>query len=77
MAVKKRIGCTKKSDCEAMANRITEGGAGFEHVTLFNISTSKARYIGIRYRKNRKDRGIMLNFCPWCGGNLQFFESAK
>jgi hypothetical protein len=47
---------------------------GLQHFLLFNIKTGKSRYAGIVYRKKANDKGIMLNFCPWCGAEIQFWK---
>lgn len=30
--------------------------------------------IGVFFKKTVKDSGIMLNFCPFCGGNIKGWE---
>ncbi len=51
---------------------------GLYAVTVFNLKTGASRLIGVTYRTGRKDdRRLMLNQCPWCGANLQWWEQAK
>lgn len=32
------------------------------------------RLIGVRYCLDRYDRGLMLNYCPWCGAMIDGFR---
>lgn len=45
-------------------------GKGISLMVLTNIKTMKesARYA--RYRSSSKDRGIVFNFCPFCGERI-------
>lgn len=60
--------------CSPMGERISDTKTGFNTVTTINLRSGKTRLIGIVYRRNAKDRGLMLNVCPWCGSDLQFFN---
>ncbi len=70
--------CTKEQSCpNTVASRgLVElhgfGGKGLQHVMTMNTA-GKKKYIGIRYKTNYRDKGTMLNFCPWCGANIQFW----
>lgn len=42
------------------------------------VSFDKAtRVAGATYRTSSKDRGIMLNYCPWCGGYILNAEAVR
>ena len=72
--------CGKKQWCSAMQQHISfDTRRGLNSVTVINIKTGKTRLIGIRYCMTAKsaDRGTMLNSCPWCGEDLQWWESSK
>jgi hypothetical protein len=71
------VKCSKKQWCAAMAERITDERRGFNTVNVVNLQTGTLRLIGIRYCLSAKDRGVMLNFCPWCGTDISFFEEEK
>jgi hypothetical protein len=34
----------------------------------------EAKTIGVVYKRNAGDNGIMLNYCPFCGTDLQQFR---
>jgi len=53
-----------------------ENRRGFNGVSTINIKTGIFRYIGVRYCKTSKrmDRGIMLNFCPFCGEKISWWQ---
>ena len=76
-----KVKCGKKTEwCWSMQSHISlDTRRGFNSVTVINIKTGKSRLIGVRYclTAKSKDRGIMLNFCPWCGEDLQWWESSK
>lgn len=31
-------------------------------------------YSAIVYKQNAKDKGLLLNFCPFCGGDIRNWE---
>jgi hypothetical protein len=47
---------------------------GFTQVTTFHMKTGVYRNIGVAYKKSGSDRGSMINFCPWCGKNIENWE---
>jgi len=58
--------------CNAM-NKYLEpeaniGKKGLIQVNVTNFKTHKTRCIGVAYKNN--DRGLMLNYCPWCKSNI-------
>lgn len=56
-----------------MADRLDARNAnrrGLSSLVLFNIKTGKSALIGVGYRRARGDKGLMLNFCPWCGAKI-------
>lgn len=40
-------------------------------IVLTNLTTGKTRLAGVAYRKNAKDPGLMLNYCPWCSEPIE------
>ena len=75
-----KVKCSLKRCCPTMVKNINhESRRGLNGVTAINARTGETRDIGIRYclTDRSKDKGIMLNFCPWCGGDLQWWESSK
>jgi hypothetical protein len=43
---------------------------GFSQLLVTNENTDERTVIGVYYKLDFKDKGLMLNVCPWCGGNL-------
>jgi hypothetical protein len=67
--------CNKKSWCSSMA-KIAEPGAmkgmpaGVRIAQFFSLSTGKPTRTLIVLKKSKTDRGVVLNFCPWCGAKI-------
>ena len=76
-SMKRVAKCSEKQWCSTMSERISDKRHGFENVNLLNLKTGIMRNIGLRYRLSGKDRGLMLNFCPWCGADIRYFKSEK
>jgi hypothetical protein len=63
--------CSKEAWCPAMSERLNEGErAGFSVLTLMNFKSGEARVGGVLFKRSRRDRGIMLNVCPWCASAI-------
>jgi len=45
-------------------------GKGLKEYILTNVKTGKRRWACIAYHTSAKDRGVAMNFCPWCGESL-------
>lgn len=68
--------CKNQSYCKYLLERLgSTFTKGFSATEVINLETSKTRSIGIKYKTSAKDRGLMLNFCPWCGGDIQYRET--
>lgn len=39
---------------------------------LKNVNHKKV--IGVCYKKDRNDNGLMLKYCPWCGSDIRNFK---
>lgn len=79
MTVERRVRCDGGEHCQIMNEMLDvadDNRRGFSGVTTLNIKESVMRYIGVRYCKTakRSDKGIMLNFCPFCGASIQWWE---
>ena len=78
--MKGKAKCSLTRCCPAMVRNINhDSRRGLTGVTTVNLKTGETRDIGIRYclTAKSKDKGVMLNFCPWCGESLQWWESSK
>lgn len=55
---------------EANANR-----KGLVLFVLFDINTGENEVVAAVFKTSGKDRGLILNFCPWCGEKI--FDDVK
>lgn len=62
--------------CDTLGERIASHaayamrGSGFFHMTLTDISTGQPSRSMIGYRTPKSPKGLLVNFCPWCGGKI-------
>lgn len=68
--------CTASDLCTRMAARVDESDRGLVSIYSENVKTGEPRFLGVAYKINKKDRGLMLNTCPWCGGEPGDFQRA-
>ena len=62
--------CSSSGWCPAMAKRLVDfGDKGMAVLNLLNIKTGEESIGGVVYKTKaiKADKGILLNFCPWCG----------
>jgi hypothetical protein len=74
-----RTHCADKLHCSAMEELLFHAGPdrkGFNAVNVIDIKNGEMRYIGVRYcaTSKRSDKGVMLNFCPFCGQAIQWWK---
>lgn len=61
--------CNETEMCEALSERIEEANArrkGLVPIYVTNMKTDVTRFLGVAYKKDRTDNGLMLNVCPFC-----------
>lgn len=65
--------CNIDTYCCHLENNIGDNpyAKGISIMQLTDIRTMKPSRRYVRYRKTAKDRGMVFNFCPWCGGRLR------
>lgn len=65
--------------CDHLEKRLVDGGKGFKalHTLKMGDQSSVTRFLGVAYKTSAKDRGLLLNVCPWCGGKPGYFERDK
>lgn len=73
---KKRLKCKKRGPwCFVMDSQIHNDGnstrAGLSEVIITNFASGKTFTAGILHRKKASAKGTFLNFCPWCGADIQ------
>lgn len=71
--------CDKNKCCEALTNRLEDyGKKGFFAVNtigLYDKADSVSwKFRGVAYKTSAKDKGLMLNWCPFCGGQPGHFK---
>lgn len=66
--------CNKERFCAALEPRIeaeaNQRSKGIVSVLIGNFRTGEKYTPGVCYKLNAKDGGLMFNFCPFCGVNL-------
>lgn len=64
--------CDKNGMCQFLEERLTDGGKGFHAIHTINMDPTtespRMQWRGVSYHERAKDRGLLINFCPWCGG---------
>lgn len=69
--------CSVDSLCDALESRLNAPytrSKGLRAVHSVNLATNKTKLVGVAYHTSASDRGLMLNTCPWCGGQPGYFE---
>jgi hypothetical protein len=74
----KILKCSLLSCCSLLNSKIGDANhKGFVYIQTTNTITGKERLIGIAYKTSVKDLGTLLNFCPFCGERIDWFNSAQ
>jgi hypothetical protein len=68
--------------CSSMARRIKfpgEKGYGFFALMVIKRSDlektqAQEKLKGVMYKSDKKDNGLMMNFCPFCGSKIDWFR---
>lgn len=65
--------------CRTMVERLNEfsRGKGLRHLQYSNMETGKFTRSLVVYATSAKDNGLVLNRCPWCGGQLYRDEEVQ
>jgi hypothetical protein len=80
--------CNKEQGfCPSMAARIKfpgERGYGFFALMILKKADLNKKQIraeetlmGAMYKSDAKDKGIMMNFCPFCGATIDWFRQKE
>jgi len=59
--------------CEMLKSKLentNETIKGIVPITVVNLKTFEDRHVGLCYRKSTTDKGLILNFCPFCGEKI-------
>lgn len=61
--------------CPPMQKRLTETHRiGLSPLELCHLDTGTFWMAGVVFKSHRGDNGIVLNYCPWCGKDLNWRE---
>ena len=67
----KYVKCGKKTLCKTLVSFLQDRDAkGIVVWDLVNIETLEQTRRLVGYKEDRKAKGLLFNFCPWCGGKL-------
>lgn len=72
--------CANGRFCDILSQRCEiagHSGKGLVYLATYNIKTEKERVVGVYYKKSSTDRGLMLNYCPFCGEKILWIEERK
>ena len=66
----------EKRLCSSLSERAhveanTTHRAGFDVLVTYQMATGHELWRGVAYRTSGKDRGVMINFCPFCGADFR------
>jgi len=64
--------CNADGLCEFMEERLCgnypEKKKGFLLIQVLNVALNEIVSDGVVYRATPQDKGLVVNYCPWCGG---------
>lgn len=66
--------------CKTLCKRVKapgSGGYGFFEVQVLDLEKRGVKTIGVNYKESAKDRGVMLNNCPYCGEKIDWFRDGR
>ena len=69
--------CNKDGCCTHLAERLGDGGKGFKALHTVKRDSNVTRFLGVAYKTSAKDNGLLLNWCPFCGGQPGYFERTE
>lgn len=70
--------CSEAGMCQTMLDKVSgNDGKGLVAFHTANPDTHTDRFLGVAYKTSAKDRGLMLNVCPWCGGHPGYFQRSS
>ena len=75
--------CCRESFCVHMRTRMngrfnSATAKGMSALELIDVKTGTTSVGGLVWKNDEKDRGLLLNFCPWCGVRIDWIaQDAK
>lgn len=76
MKSEQKTTCSTDSLCIHMQRMVdgNEQGKGLVAIHCFSAQAQKERLLGVAYKTSAKDKGLLLNVCPWCRGEPGYFQ---
>jgi len=72
------IKCTLPEFCTVLNSKIEDANhKGFVSIHSTNLNNGEQRLLGIAYKTSVRDPGVMLNFCPFCGERIDWFNNPQ
>lgn len=66
--------------CSPLADRlegVAHKGKGFTQLAVLSGDALKLKIVGVCYKTGGSDKGLMLNFCPFCGSKIDWFRKIE
>lgn len=68
--------------CNTLRERLkscNDTGYGMFELQVLDLFEKEAscRTIGVNYKLTAKDRGVMFNYCPYCGEKIDWFRDGR
>lgn len=74
----RRMKCKDNKPCDALNSRLQSGkGKGLFECRLMSLKTGKTTRTLYYYTTGIKDKGVVLNFCPFCGFEFSYKDMSK
>lgn len=75
--MKKIISCSQAVFCTALSDRLQNRGKGLNRLDYINMKTGEDSRTVVCYKQDSQDRGLCINFCPWCGFKFDWEKGWK
>lgn len=63
--------CNEHTYCGILNDLVQDyHNKGIVDITVISVDDGSTKHIGIAYKDSKKSRGIMLNYCPFCGEKI-------
>jgi len=67
--------CSTLNDRAMISNRAKGLRVAMGMDTRSKVGDAKISIIAVAYHQTAAGQGMLLNFCPWCGQDIQFWRS--
>jgi len=77
----KVVTCSRTGMCKLLEERVSgfyfQVGKGLAMLETMDMTTGNLKFRGVVYKRDRRDKGLLLTFCPWCGQRPGDFDVAQ